>query len=124
MPRAKGGPKTRERRKKRLKLAKGYYGAKSKLFRTATEQVDKGQQYAYRDRRAKKRNFRNLWIVRINAALATEGVSYSRFIAGLKAAGIQLDRKSLAQLAAEDPAGFSAVAQAAKAARPALAAAG
>ncbi|MEW6324242.1 MAG: 50S ribosomal protein L20 [Nitrospirota bacterium] len=109
MPRAKGGPKTRERRRKRLKLAKGYYGAKSRLFRTATEQVDKGGQYAYRDRRARKRNFRSLWIARINAALAPEGLSYSRFIAGLKAANIALDRKSLAALAAEDPTAFSAI---------------
>ena len=109
MPRAKGGPKTRERRRKRLKLAKGYYGAKSRLFRSATEQVDKGGQYAYRDRKAKKRSFRSLWIARINAALAPERLSYSRFIAGLKTTGIALDRKSLAYLAAEDPAAFSAV---------------
>jgi large subunit ribosomal protein L20 len=116
MPRVKGGPKTRERRRKRLKLAKGYYGAKSRLFRTATEQVDKGRQYAYRDRRNRKRTFRSLWIARINAALATEGLSYSRFIAGLKAAKIALDRKSLAQLAAEDPAAFSAIVSRVKAA--------
>jgi large subunit ribosomal protein L20 len=125
MPRAKGGPKTRTRRRKRLKLAKGFYGAKSRLFRSATEQVDKGRQYAYRDRRTKKRNFRSLWIVRINAALATEGLSYSRFIAGLKTAGITLDRKSLAHLAAEDPAAFSTIVSRVKAAKPApLAAAG
>ena len=109
MPRVKGGPKTRERRRKRLKLAKGYFGAKSRLFRTATEQVDKGGQYAYRDRRTRKRNFRSLWIARINAALAPEGLSYSRFIAGLKAAKITLDRKSLAQLAAQEPAAFAAI---------------
>lgn len=119
MPRAKGGPKTRERRRKRLKLAKGYYGAKSKLFRTATEQVDKGRQYAYRDRRARKRTFRSLWIARINAALAPEGLSYSRFIAGLKTAGVELDRKSLAQLAADDPAAFSAIVSRVKAVLPA-----
>jgi large subunit ribosomal protein L20 len=119
MPRAKGGPKTRERRRKRLKLAKGYYGAKSKLFRSATEQVDKGRQYAYRDRRVRKRTFRSLWIARINAALASEGLSYSRFIAGLKAAGIGLDRKSLAQLAADDAPAFSAIVSQAKAALPA-----
>lgn len=117
MPRAKGGPKTRERRRKRLKLAKGYYGAKSRLFRTATEQIDKGRQYAYRDRRTRKRNFRSLWIARINAALAHEGLSYSRFIAGLKAAGVTLDRKSLAHLAAEEPAAFSAIVSRVKAAR-------
>jgi large subunit ribosomal protein L20 len=119
MPRAKGGPKTRARRRKRLKLAKGYYGAKSKLFRTATEQVDKGRQYAYRDRRARKRTFRSLWIARINAALAPEGLSYSRFIAGLKTAGVELDRKSLAQLAADDPATFSAIVSRVKAVLPA-----
>jgi large subunit ribosomal protein L20 len=119
MPRAKGGPKTRERRRKRLKLAKGYYGAKSKLFRTATEQVDKGRQYAYRDRRARKRTFRSLWIARINAALAPEELSYSRFIAGLRTAGVELDRKSLAQLAADDPATFSAIVSRVKAVLPA-----
>jgi large subunit ribosomal protein L20 len=119
MPRAKGGPKTRARRRKRLKLAKGYYGAKSKLFRTATEQVDKGRQYAYRDRRARKRTFRSLWIARINAALAPEGLSYSRFIAGLKTAGVELDRKSLAQLAADDPAAFSVIVSRVKAVLPA-----
>jgi len=118
MPRAKGGPKTRERRRKRLKLAKGYYGAKSKLFRTATEQVDKGRQYAYRDRKARKRTFRSLWIARINAALAAEGLSYSRFIAGLKTAGIGLDRKSLAQLAADDLDAFSAIVTQVKAVLP------
>jgi len=123
MPRAKGGPKTRERRRKRLKLAKGYYGAKSRLFRSATEQVDKGRQYAYRDRRARKRNFRSLWIARINAALAPEGLSYSRFIAGLKRVGIALDRKSLALLAAEEPAAFLAIVSQVKSAPP-LAAAG
>ena len=79
MPRAKGGTKTRARHKKRLKLAKGYYGAKSKLFRTATEAVDKALQYAYRDRRAKKRTFRRLWITRITAACRSHGVMYSRF---------------------------------------------
>jgi len=103
MPRVKGGPQTRKRRKRILKLAKGYRGAKSKLFRTATEAVDKALVYAYRDRRQKKRNFRRLWIARINAAIALHGLSYSRFIGGLKGLNIQLDRKVLADLAIHDP---------------------
>ncbi|HEY5648449.1 MAG TPA: 50S ribosomal protein L20 [Nitrospiria bacterium] len=114
MPRAKGGPKTRQRRKGRLKLAKGYWGGRHRLFRTATEAVDKGLQYAYRDRRQKKRNFRRLWIVRINAAAAQNGLSYSKFIAGLKKAGINLDRKILADLAIHDPKGFAKIAETAK----------
>ena len=109
MPRAKGGPKTRHRRKGRLKLAKGYYGAKSKLFRTATEAVDKSLVYAYRDRRAKKRNFRSLWIARINAAVRNEGLTYGRFMEGLKKAGITLNRKILAEMAATDAVGFSQI---------------
>lgn len=111
MPRAKGGPKTRRRRKKVLKLAKGYWGGKHRLYRTATEAVDKAMAYSYRDRRQKKRNFRSLWIVRINAAIREHGLSYSRFIAGLKNAGITLDRKVLADLAVNDPAGFAKVVQ-------------
>ncbi len=95
MPRAKGGPKTRRRRKKVLKLAKGFWGGKHRLYRTAVETVDKGLCYAYRDRRQKKRSFRALWIVRINAAIREHGMSYSKFIAGLKKAGITLDRKIL-----------------------------
>jgi large subunit ribosomal protein L20 len=106
MPRAKGGPKTRQRRKDRLKMAKGYYGAKSKLFRTATEAVDKSLIYAYRDRRAKKRTFRALWIARINAAARSIGMTYSRFMEGLKKACIPLDRKVLAEMAATDSTGF------------------
>lgn len=109
MPRAKGGPKTRRRRKARLKMAKGYYGAKSKLFRTATEAVDKSLLYAYRDRRNKKRAFRRLWIARINAAVRGHGLSYSRFMEGLKKSGISLNRKVLAEIAAHDPAGFSRI---------------
>src|SRR5207244_8095062 len=105
MPRAKGGTKTRARHKKRLKLAKGYYGAKSKLFRTATEAVDKAQQYAYRDRRNKKRDFRRLWITRITAACRTHGMLYSRFIHSLKQAGIELDRKVLSDMESHDPGG-------------------
>jgi large subunit ribosomal protein L20 len=114
MPRAKGGPKTRQRRKKRLKLAKGYWGAKSKLFRTATEAVDKSGLYAYRDRKNRKRNFRRLWIARINAAVRTMGLSYSQFMSGLKKAGIVLDRKVLADMAVKDNADFNKLAEMAK----------
>ncbi len=109
MPRAKGGPKTRHRRNARLKMAKGYFGAKSKLFRTATEAVDKSLLYAYRDRRNKKRAFRRLWIARINAAARLNGLTYSRLMEGLKNAGIELNRKILAEIAAHDPAGFSQI---------------
>jgi large subunit ribosomal protein L20 len=109
MPRAKGGPKTRQRRKDRMKMAKGYYGAKSKLYRTATEAVDKSLVYAYRDRKARKREFRALWIARINAATRAVGLTYSRFMAGLKKAGILLDRKVLADIAANDSKGFTQI---------------
>jgi len=111
MPRAKGGPKTRQRRKARIKMAKGYYGAKSKLFRTATEAVDKSLLYAYRDRRNKKRAFRRLWITRISAAARLNGLTYSRLMDGLKKAGIDLNRKILAEIAAHDPAGFTEIVQ-------------
>jgi len=107
MPRTKGGPKTRQRRKKRLKLAKGYFGAKSKLFRTATEAVDKAGLFAYRDRKLRKRNFRRLWIARINAAAELNGLSYSRFISALKVSGVVLNRKTLADMAVSDADGFS-----------------
>ena len=107
MPRAKGGFKTRRRRKKLLEKAKGYYGAKSRLFRVATEAVDKAMQYAYRDRKAKKREFRSLWIIRINAAVRTLGLSYSQFMSGMKKANITLNRKALADMAYNDPAAFS-----------------
>lgn len=116
MPRAKGGPKTRARRKRVLDLAEGYWGARSRLFRTATEAVDRALKYAYRDRRAKKRDFRRLWIARINAAARQNGISYSRFIAGLAKSGVGLDRKILAELAVSDPAGFARLAETAKAA--------
>lgn len=116
MPRVKGGPKTRARRKRVLDLAEGYWGAKSRLFRSATEAVDRALKYAYRDRRARKRDFRRLWIARINAAARQNGLSYSRFIAGLSKSGIGLDRKILAELAVSDPAGFSRLAETAKAA--------
>ena len=114
MPRAKGGPKTRTRHKKRLKMAKGYYGGKSKLFRTATEQVDKGLQYAYRDRKAKKRDFRRLWISRINAAAGLAGISYSRLMNALKKAKIEINRKMLAEMAVNDLEGFNQVVEKAK----------
>jgi len=111
MPRAKGGFKTRRRRKKILDRAKGYYGAKSRLFRSATETVDKALQYAYRDRKAKKREFRSLWITRISAAVRAMGLNYSQFINGLKKSEIALDRKSLADLAYSDPKAFSVIAE-------------
>jgi large subunit ribosomal protein L20 len=106
MPRVKGGPKTRQRRKKRIKLAKGQYGAKSRLFRSATESVDKGQTYAYVERRKRKRNFRQLWITRISAAVRAHGLTYSRFMNGLKKANVLLDRKVISDMAIKDPSGF------------------
>jgi large subunit ribosomal protein L20 len=114
MPRAKGGFKTRHRRKKILDRAKGYYGAKSRLFRSATETVDKALQYSYRDRKAKKREFRSLWITRISAAVRASGLNYSQFMCGLKKADIQLDRKSLADLAYHDPKAFGAITETVK----------
>ena len=114
MPRAKRGFKARRRRSKVLKLAKGFYGGKSRLFRTATEAVDRALKYAYRDRRAKKRDFRGIWIARINAAARLNDMSYSVMMHGLKLAGIELDRKVLAEMAVSDPAGFSRVVEAAK----------
>lgn len=107
MARIKGGVKTRARHKKVLKLAKGYFGAKSKLYRIANQAVMKSLVYAYRDRRHKKREFRKLWITRINAAARKNGMSYSRFMNGLKKAGIELNRKVLADMAVNDAAGFA-----------------
>lgn len=107
MPRVKRGTKARRRRKKILKMAKGYYGAKSKLFRPANQAVMKSLHYAYRDRRTKKRDFRRLWITRINAASRKNGLSYSRFINGLKLANIDIDRKMLADMAVRDENSFS-----------------
>ena len=106
MPRVKNSFKTRQRRKKILKLAKGYFGSKSKLYRVANQQVMKSLAYAYRDRRARKRDFRRLWIARINAAARDNGISYSRFLFGLKKAGVVVNRKMLADLAVNDPAAF------------------
>ena len=114
MPRAKGGFKTRQRRKKRIKLAKGQYGAKSRLFRSATESVDKGQTFAYRERRKRKRNFRQLWVTRVSAAVRQRGLTYSHFINGLKRAKVLLDRKVLSEMAIHDPAGFDQLAALAK----------
>lgn len=111
MPRVKRGFKARQRRNKVLKLAKGYRGARSKLFRSATEAVDRALNYAFRDRRVKKRDFRALWITRINAASRINGLSYSRLIHGLKVAKVEIDRKVLADLAVSDPSGFTEIAK-------------
>ena len=116
MARVKRGVTKTKRHKKVLKQAKGYYGNKSRSFRAANEQVLHSGQYAFRDRRAKKGEFRRLWIQRINAACRQNDMSYSRFIAGLNAAGIEVDRKILADLAVADPAAFSALVAQAKAA--------
>ncbi len=115
MPRVKRGFKARRRRNRVLKLAKGYRGARSKLFRSATEAVDRGLNYAFRDRRVRKRDFRALWIARINAAARENGLSYSRLIHGLKLAEVGLDRKIMAELAVTDPAAFTTVVDTAKA---------
>ena len=109
--RIKRGFKARRRRKKVLKLAKGFRGGRSKLFRTAADAVDKALMYAYRDRRQRKRNFRRLWIARINAAARMNNLSYSKFMHGLKLAQVDLDRKVLADLAISDPAGFAKIAE-------------
>ncbi|TFH69170.1 50S ribosomal protein L20 [Gammaproteobacteria bacterium LSUCC0057] len=116
MPRVKRGVEASRRHKKILKLAKGYYGARSRVFRVAVQAVTKAGQYAYRDRRVKKRTFRRLWIARINAQSRVEGLSYSRLIDGLNKAGIELDRRVLADLAVHDKAAFGAVVAQAKAA--------
>jgi large subunit ribosomal protein L20 len=114
MPRVKGGTVTRQRRKKVIKLAKGYYGAKKLLYKVANQAVMKSGNYAYRDRRNKKRDFRKLWITRINAAARMNGLSYSRLMHGLKLAGIEVNRKMLAELAVSDAAAFTQLADAAK----------
>ncbi len=116
MPRVTRGFKARRRRNRVLKLAKGYRGGKSRLFRTATEAVDKALGYAYRDRRTKKRDFRRLWITRISAGVKMNGMNYSRFISGLKKANIDLDRKVLANMAILDAPAFTKVVDLAKAA--------
>jgi large subunit ribosomal protein L20 len=114
MPRVKSTPVTKRRRNKVLKLAKGYYGAKKLLYKVANQAVMKSGMYAYRDRRNKKRNFRRLWITRINAAARLNGLSYSRLMHGLKLANIEVNRKMLAELAVSDPASFTQLADAAK----------
>lgn len=116
MARVKGGTASINRHKKVLKLAKGYYGRSSKCFRVAIERVEKALQYAYRDRRNKKRDFRGLWIQRINAASRLHGLTYSKLMGGLKVAGITLDRKVLADIAVHDAEGFGTLAAQAKAA--------
>ena len=115
MPRVKRGVQAHARHKKVLKKAKGYYGARSKVYRVAKQAVIKAGQYAYRDRRQRKRQFRQLWITRINAAARENGLSYSRLINGLKKAGIEIDRKVLADIAVFDKAAFAAIAEKAKA---------
>ena len=116
MPRATNAPASRKRRKRILKKAKGFRGSRSKLFRTAKDAVYKAQTWAYRDRKNRKRNFRRLWIQRISAACREQGLTYSRFIEGLAAAGIDLDRKVLADLAVHSPDAFNALVDRAKAA--------
>ena len=109
--RVRRGFKARRRRKKVLKLAKGFRGGRSKLYRTAADAVDKALMYAYRDRKARKRDFRRLWIARINAAARLNNLSYSKFIHGLKIANVELDRKILAEMAVSDPSGFTELAK-------------
>jgi len=116
MPRASNSPASRKRRKRILDKAKGFRGSRSKLFRTAKDAVYKAQQWAYRDRKVRKRTFRGLWITRISAAARSNGLTYSRFMEGLKAAGIDLDRKILADLAVHDEVAFKGLAETAAAA--------
>ena len=118
MARVKSGKVTHARHKKVLDQAKGYYGARSRNFRTATQAVDKANQYATRDRKTRKRNFRALWIQRINAAVRAEGLTYSQFMHGVKLAGIELDRKVMADLAMNEGGVFAAIIAQAKAALP------
>jgi large subunit ribosomal protein L20 len=114
MARVKGGTVTRRRRKRVLKLARGYFGSKHRLFRTAKQQVMKSLMYAYRDRRQRKRDFRRLWITRINAAARINGMSYNKLMHGLKVAGVDINRKMLAELAIFDEQAFSELVQVAK----------
>ncbi len=115
MPRATNSVARNRRKKKILKEARGQFGGRSKLYRTAKNSVERGWAYAYRDRRLRKRDFRRLWIARINAAARQNGISYSRFVAGLKGAGVDLNRKMLADLAIRDPRAFTELAEVAKA---------
>ncbi len=115
MPRSTSSPARNKRKRKLFKVAKGYFGGRKNLYRTAKDAVEKGWEHAYRDRKKKKRNFRQLWIARINAASRMHDISYSRFMNGLKEAGIELDRKALADLAVHSPEAFSALVEQAKA---------
>jgi large subunit ribosomal protein L20 len=119
MPRVKRSINAKKKRRKVLKAAKGYRGARSKLYKIATEAVERGLCYAYRDRRVKKREARSLWIVRINAAARANDMTYSRLMEGLKKAHVELDRRSLSELAVRDPLGFSKITELAKSALPA-----
>ena len=121
MPRVKNGPATLKRRKKVLKQAKGYFGNKSRLFRYAKDAVERAGKYAYRDRRKKKTEFRQLWIVRINAICRENGINYSRFMHGLKVVGIEMDRKQLSELAIHDEAAFLQLIEKAKEANQSVA---
>ena len=112
--RATNAPASRERRRRGLALAKGFYGARSKLFRSATEAVDRAMRLSTEHRKLRKREFRQLWIARINAAVRAEGISYSKFIAGLAKAGVALNRKMLSEIAIQDPAGFKTIVEIAK----------
>jgi len=123
MPRVKRGTKRSDRRKKILKRASGYFLTKSKLYQAAQEAVERGLKFAYSGRKQKKRQYRSLWIVRINAAAKMNGISYSQLIHGLKAAGVELDRKILADIAVHDAPGFTALVEQAKAALEKMAAA-
>jgi large subunit ribosomal protein L20 len=114
MPRTNHAPASKKRKKKILKAAKGYFGGRKNLYKTAKDAVEKGWEHAYRDRKKKKRNFRRLWITRINAAAREHELSYSRFMNGLKRSGIELDRKALADLAVRDPGAFATLADRAK----------
>jgi large subunit ribosomal protein L20 len=114
MPRSKGAVPRNQRKKKVFKAAKGYFGGRKNLYRTAKDAVEKGWEHAYRDRKKKKRNFRSLWIARINAASREHDLSYSRFMHGMKKAGVELDRKALADLAVRSPESFAALADRAK----------
>lgn len=114
MPRVKSSVVSRKRHKKMLKLARGYYGAKSKLYRVARQQVMKSLVYAYRDRKARKRDFRKLWITRINAAARLNGITYSRLMNGLRKAGVEINRKMLADLAVKDAQAFGKLVEVAK----------
>ena len=115
MPRTTNAVASRKRRKRRLELAKGFYGSRSKLFRIATEAVDRSMELSYTHRKMKKRDFRGTWIVRLSAACKLNEISYSRFIEGLSKAGIELNRKMLSEIAIHDPEGFASIAKIAKA---------